>query len=223
MKKITKTFLEFKQDLLSGKSIAVVPLSNILFITIISLIMLTISFIISVTLNKFIGNLLMIIVTILHCIFSLWRKTFYSVTPISSRLFFKFFGRYGKVISKSDWKRIKRNNKKAYKFFLDKENIGYCYYVSWALASWLIDVKVMYCSIKTENGKTGHSVIVKDNCVYDTNARWHYDFDEYIDMLDVEVYKIFEKEEYANEDFFDNIRQGFVDWCAERNVFCNPQ
>lgn len=223
MKKIRETFSEFKQDFISRKSFAVVAFSNILFLLITYNLLLLFSFIIYETLNKFFGNVLMITVTIIYYIFLFWRKAFSSVTPVSLRLFYKLFGGYGKVISKADWKRIRKSNKEAYKFFFDDESIGHCYFVSHALASWLTDVKLMYCSVKTNNGKSGHSVIIKDNCVYDTNIRRHYDLEEYIEMLDVEIYKIFDEDEFSKEDFFDNIRQDFINWCAERNVYCRPQ
>ena len=81
----------------------------------------------------------------------------------------------------------------------------------------------MYCSCKGENGQIAHAVIVKNHCIYDTNDRKHFDYDEYIKMFDVEVYQIYEKEQYCSINFFNNIRQGFVEWCAERNVYCNPE
>ena len=127
-------------------------------------------------------------------------------------------------VSKNDWKRIKKKNKNAYKFIWDKENIGHCYAIAWVLALFIEDAKVMYCSIACkENGQTAHAVVVKNNCIYDTNKRMHYDFDEYIELNKVEVYKIFEKEVYCKISFFDDVREDFKNWCAERNVYCNPQ
>ena len=42
-------------------------------------------------------------------------------------------------------------------------------------------------------------------------------------MRGFEVYKIFSEEEFRSEDFFDSIREGFVQWCEDRNVYCDPQ
>ena len=92
------------------------------------------------------------------------------------------------------------------------------------LALFLEDAKIMFCSVAgKEHPQTAHAVIVKNNCIYDTNKRRHYDFDEYIEMHKAEVYQIFEKEVYSKKSFFDDIREDFKNWCAERNVYCDPQ
>lgn len=114
-------------------------------------------------------------------------------------------------------------SRKFYRFLVTKKSRGKCYYCSWFIALFLKDAKLMYCSQKCPKGLSGHSVIVKDNCVYDTNGRRHWDYDEYIKFYDVNVYKMFSESEYRKESFFDDIRDGFVEWCAERNVYCNPE
>lgn len=107
-----------------------------------------------------------------------------------------FFARYGKVVNRADWKRIKKKNKYAYNLICNKKNIKHCYAVSWALALLLDDAKIMYCSIASKTGQTAHAVVVKNGCIYDTSRRKHYDFDEYIKITNAEIYKIFEKDVY---------------------------
>lgn len=226
MKKIRKDLKEMKEGFLSAKLKEQFPaymFANFIFITIVFTILYSISAIVySISENVGIGMIAISIIFLF--VFEFWDRAFSKTIPISAKIFEHFFARYGRVVTKDDWKRIKKQNKEAYKFIWDKKHIGHCYFVSRVLATWIEDAKVMYCSIATKNdGQTAHAVIVKNNCVYDTNNRKHYDYDEYIERFKVEVYKIFGKEAYYKESFFDDVRQGFVDWCAERNVYCDPQ
>lgn len=136
----------------------------------------------------------------------------------------ELFGRYGKVVTKQDWSRIKKADPKGYREMCSDESLGYCYYYTREIALFLEDAQLLYCSIKGNDGNdTAHVVIVKNNFVYCSNARTHFDLEEYQNEYILDVYKIFSKEEYGTEDFFDNIRDDFVKWCAQRNVYCDPQ
>lgn len=136
----------------------------------------------------------------------------------------EFFGRYGRVVTKQDWARIKKECPKAYREMCTDKSLGYCYYYTREIALFLEDAQLLYCSIKGNDGKdTAHAVIVKNNCVYCSNARNHFEFEDYQKEFIIDIYKIFSKEEYKDENFFDNIRDDFVKWCAQHNVYCNPQ
>ena len=174
--------------------------------------------------SKYIGICICIIYIIIVLLILLFEsKDVYFTWRISKKIVDKLFARYGKVVRKQDWKNIKKKNPEAYKFIWDKKNIGHCYATAWILALWLDNAKIMYCSVIGPEGKTAHAVVVKNNCVYDTNARMHYSFEEYKELYDADVYQIFEEEVYCKKSFFDDVRQGFIAWCAERNVYCNPQ
>ena len=154
----------------------------------------------------------------------LYNKELFTKLVLKTMLLTDFlFGKYGKVLTKSDWKRIRRDDNEWYKFVLSKKSCGFCYYCSWRTALYIKDAKVMYCSIDSRKGPTGHAVIVKNNRVYDTNKRRHFEYDEYIKLFNVHVYKMFSYGEYAKQSFFDDIRQGFVEWCAENHVYCDPE
>jgi len=162
--------------------------------------------------------------SIIYLIIACFTKFFKVTRHLSYKLLFKLFGRYGKVVSKKDWKNIKKQlSKEYYKAAISKKSCGYCYFYSWAIAQCLKDAKLMYCSQRTKNGRTGHAVIVKDNCVYDTNFRKHFDYNEYRELYDIVIYKMFLEEEYAKETFFNDIRPGFVEWCSKNNAYCKPQ
>lgn len=162
--------------------------------------------------------------SVIYIILAYFTKFFKATGWLSYKLLFKLFGRYGKVVSKADWKSIKKQwPRKEYKEAISKKSCGYCYFYSWAIAQHLKDAKLMYCSQTLKDGPTAHAVIVKDNCVYDTNNRRHHNYDEYIERYNIVVYKMFSEEEYRTETFFDDIRPEFVEWCAKNNVYCNPQ
>lgn len=226
MKKIRKRFKKMKEAFLTAKKEEQFPaymLANASFISFVFIIIYTISVIIC---NFFyvVGICMITISIILLFVFMFWDRAFCKTIRISARIFEYFFARYGRVVSKDDWKRLKKKSKGTYKFIWDKKNIGHCYFVAWVLALWLEDAKIMYCSVASkEYGQQAHAVVVKNNCIYDTNLRAHYDFDEYIKMYKAEVYQIFEKEVYCKKSFFDDVRQDFKNWCAERSVYCNPE
>lgn len=162
--------------------------------------------------------------SIIYIILAGFTRLFKVTGRLSYKLLFKLFGRYGKVVSKKDWKNIKKYwPKEAYKEAISKKSCGYCYFYSWAIAQCLKDAKLMYCSQMIKGRASAHAVIVKDNCVYDTNVRRHFDYNEYIELYDIVIYKMFSEEEYRMKHFFDNIRPEFVEWCANNNVYCKPQ
>ena len=226
MKKFRQRILKMKEGFLSGKSDEAFPAFvcfNALFIFVIFCIAYIISAFVYEKLSKGIGICMLAISIISLFTFIFLDRVFSKTIPISAKILESLFGRYGLVVSKDDWKRIKKNNKSAYRFLRSRKNIGHCYITAWTLAIWIEDAKLMYCSVAGKNGQTAHAVVVKNNCVYDTNKRIHCDFDEYIKYSNGEVYKIFEEEEYCTEKFFENVYQDFMDWCAERNVYCDPQ
>lgn len=226
MNKLRRYFKKMKEGFLTAKANEQFPAyfcANTIFIYCVFIIIYTISAIICIFFEA-LGNFMIVLSIIFLFVFTLWDRAFSKTIQISARIFDYFFARYGRVVSKDDWKQIKKKNKKSYKFILSKKYFGNCYYVSWILALHIEDAKIMYCSVAAkEGGQTAHAVVVKNNCVYDTNKKKHFDYDEYIKMSKAEVYKIFDKDVYAKKSFFDDIRQDFVDWCAERNVYCDPQ
>lgn len=226
MKKFRKNLLELKEGWLSAKVesyVDVIRLANYIIISIIFIILMELAFLMLIS-KMFIISFIVAAIAIFELFFFLTNKKMHGlITRFSTKVLWHFFGRYGRVVTKEDWKNIKRFCPETYKYIWSKKSDGHCYITSASIALFLDDAKIMYCSIKGKNGDTGHSVIVKNNCVYDTNQRLHYDLEEYKKIFEVNVYKIFSKEEYNDEEFFDNIRDGFVKWCAERNVYCNPQ
>ena len=131
---------------------------------------------------------------------------------------------YGRVVTKKDWKNIKKySDKEGYKILRTSKSKGYCYFYSRIIALYLKDAYLMYCSIESEDHFTAHAVVLKDNCVYDTNYRTHCDYDEYIKKEKATIYKIFSADEYRKKTFFDDIREDFKKWCAERDVYCDPE
>lgn len=144
------------------------------------------------------------------------------LTGVYLNIVYWLFGKNGKVISKKDWKRIKRADTKLYHYARSKrKSCGHCYMYSLCLGFYLHKASIMYCSVRGIGGvRTAHAVLVKDGCVYDTNFRRHHDFDEYIKFFDAKVYKIFPEKIYKDYDFFKNIKGDFINWCNENDVIC---
>lgn len=227
MGKIRKTFLEVREGFLDAKSTKAYYayfFANVIFIIGVGIATILLSSILLFYNQKQLFFYITIATIILCSFFYINTKAFISVVPFSSEILTRLFGRYGRVITKNDWENIKKYCPIIYEKALSGKSNGHCYFYSWAIALYLKNAKIMYCSVRRKNGEdTGHAVIVKKGCVYDTNRRQHYDLKEYKKMFHVKVYKFFSREEYATIDFFDNIREGFADWCAKNNVYCDPQ
>lgn len=228
MKKFRQRFLEMKEGFLDAKSEtmqdAFVFANKILIGTFYLLTCYSGMIFIAYDL-EIVTYIVYLIATLALVAFVLSKKLFYKVMPLSIELLLHFFGKYGRVVTKQDWKHIKKEDYKLYKEANSKkESMGYCYFYSRAIALYLKDAQLMYCSIDGENGEnSAHAVILKNNCVYCTNARTHFELEEYKAYLKVKIYKIFSAKEFMSETFFDDIREDFVKWCAENNVYCDPQ
>lgn len=228
MKKFRQTFLEMEKGLLE---VSQETWLQALFFTnqiVIIIIYWTVGFsslffmIFDLTIVSYI---ITAIATIILAVLTFNNELFWKFGPLSAQLLVRFYGRYGKVVTKEDWRKIKKKCLILYRdIWWSRKSYGHCYFYSWCVAMLLKDAEIMFCSIDKENGKkTGHAVIVKNNCVFCTNSRQHFGLEEYKVKRKVEVYKMFSKEEYRSETFFDDNREDFMKWCAERNVYCNPE
>lgn len=225
--KLRKKIAELKSDFYSAKT---ARLFNVLYI---------INFLCIVILGTFcymIGGILIfflnlkwlgILICTISCIYMITSVSFERVRTITLRISMKilrYFLKYGKVVGKQEWENVKKNCKMLYKDLRSKKSYGYCYFYSRMLALFIDDAQLMYCAIKiNEDEMTGHCVIVKNHCIYDTNAKRHYDYDEYFEMTDAIIYKMFSRKEYQKKSFFDDIRTDFINWSEEHNVYCDPQ
>lgn len=227
MKKFRQRILEMKEGFLDAKWESRLPafvLTNVIVIGAVYWLVCYSSMIFLLYDLDYVSYTITIIASLVVAIFLFYEKAFVMILPFSISILLHFFGRYGRVVTKADWTNIKRKCPKGYKDIWSKKCIGHCYYYSWEIALFLENAELMYCSVKRRDGtKTAHAVIVKNNCVYCTNARRHYEIEEYKKLFDVEVYKMFSEEEYRDKKFFENIREDFKKWCVERNVYCNPQ
>lgn len=229
LKKIRQYFLEVKEGFLDAKaetSLPAIELTYWSFVYTIYLILSLFTAILDEVFNlKLYAFIIIAILSIALFIFSFYHKASFWASRFSTTLLFKLFGRYGRVVTKEDWKMIKKKCPKVYKELFSKKSNRHCYYYSWRVALFLKDAQLMYGSFRGDNygSLSGHAVVVKNNCVYDTNYRLHFDIDEYKQFTDFTVYKMFSEKEYHTKDFFDNIREGFQQWCVEHNAYCNPQ
>lgn len=222
---IRKEFLKVRDGFLDAKpdsSLRAFEIANLIFIGL-SEMFIILFCIIFLGLN-YISFSVCLVSFIVYLIFVFHPKAFTLTFPIAVNILLRLFGKYGRVITRQDWKNIKKYCLKLYLNAFSKKSKGKCYYFSRALALYLTDAKLLYCSVNTfDNKRTGHSVILKNNCVYDTNAKKHFDYDTYSKVTDLTVYKVFSYEEYSKKTFFDDIRDDFVKWCSDNNTYCLPQ
>lgn len=138
----------------------------------------------------------------------------------SFRLLRKLFGRYGKVVDYSDWKKLESGYPKVYKWVRSRKSIGYCYNVSFILASMIQDAELLFLGVydKHTDKYLAHCVVLKNGCIYDTNDRLHYTVEDYMRYFKCKIYKAFSKAEYDYDDFLNDTFPKFDKWCEENNV-----
>lgn len=131
------------------------------------------------------------------------------------------------VISFKDWKLIKERDENLYYHARSEACNHQCYFTSYSLANTLKNpsIKILWIStyIKLDM-KCGHSVLVKDDKIYDSNLRRTYDREAYLKAFNAEVFKEYSIDEYINDDFRKQKYFDFLDWdefgnwCKERGV-----
>lgn len=135
-----------------------------------------------------------------------------------------------KVISFKDWIIIKKRNKVLYDKARSEDCNHKCYFTSYAIANTLEnpDIKILWISIQTTpEDKCGHSVIVRDDKIYDSNLRRTYNREEYLKAFKAEVFKEYSIEEYMSKANMQQTYFTFLDWeefgewCKVRNAVRN--
>lgn len=227
MSKLRLAFKEIKEGLLSWETERMIVgfliannLLILLFYVIANVILVIIPNIIG--LSTF-ASVMCVMLGAIFWMFLLWNKAYNMVMRLTIKILIRLLGKYGYVIRKKDWKHIKKCSRKIYRELLSKKCLGYCYIYSWFVAINLEDTKLMYCSIESSNGVTAHSVVLKNNSIYDTNQRRHYNYETYMKVFGVKIYKIFEEHEFNRETFFEDTYKDFENWCKQNNVYCDPQ
>ena len=227
--KFRQKIRKFKREFYYGKErqkVLAIYFANILTTEIIYLIFSVICTVICCIAFK---QLLMSCITILICgnIIIMSPKVLSKIVSVISHFTIKIvfrLSRYGVVITKKDWKKIKKRDYELYrKIWKSKVYYGHCYFFSRALALHLKNAKLLYCSIRKDDEDISHAVILKNGVVFDTNLRMHFDYKEYLEKNNATIYKVFEKEEYCKKDFFDNIREDLIEYCNENDIYCSPQ
>ena len=183
MKKIRQYFLGLKEGFLDGK----LENYHMLYfwttassIMVIALVFVLVSSVFILFELNYVSYIIAIITLVIYAFVILNPKTYSKLMPFTAKLVNYTLGRYGRVVTKKDWKNIKKRYYKMYKKIWSKEAIGGCYFFSWVIALNLKDAKLMYCAVDgSEEPRISHAVILKDNCVYCTNCRRHFNLEEY--------------------------------------------
>lgn len=133
------------------------------------------------------------------------------------------------VISFKDWKIIKKRNKLLYDKARSEDCNHECYFTTYAIANTLQnpEIKILWVSIDSTDHRCGHSVLVRNDKIYDSNLRRTYNREEYLKAFKTEVFKEYSIEEYMGrakiqEKHFICLDWGtFGEWCREHNVVRN--
>lgn len=138
----------------------------------------------------------------------------------SLKILRKLFGRFGRVISYNDWKKLKLLYPKEYRWVRSRKSIGYCYNVAFILAILKQDVELLFLGVSDadKDKYLAHCVVLKNDYIYDTNDRIHYTQDDYMKYFKCKVYKAFSSDEYNCDDFLKLTFPKFNKWCIENNV-----
>lgn len=210
---------ELKEGFLDGKmesKYEAVWLANVIVTLIIYLLFLIASVIMYFT-NFRVFSFIIFSLSTVDLINSFLNKEAFSATiALSTKIVFNFFGKYGRVITKSDWKQIKKYSYLRYRTMISKRRFNYLSLIAWEMALLLKDAELMYCIAETDCGAIAHAVIVKNNCVYDPLYVLQFDYNEYVMMHDIEIYKKFSYEEYDDSEFPVKTLEDFSKWCVER-------
>lgn len=143
--------------------------------------------------------------------------------PVIIKIIF-LLGRNGDVVSQKDWKRIKREDPELYRdMWKSKKYKGHCYYYARRLAMQLEGAELLYLSIMYQGRYISHVVVKKADCVFDTNARIHFNLSEYLNLNNAKIYSTFSKQEYSQDEFFEQIRDDLKKYCQEHDIFCDPE
>lgn len=220
-----KNIKEAKHNFYTGKisgSSDVLILANVSFLLAIYILLFwLLAFIlapINETLSLVVCGTSSVCIILFCCIQALFSLTM----PISAKILFNLYGKYGYCVSKKDWATIKKKSPDVYKFLNSKKSLGTCYLSSWLIAIHIKDAEIMYFGYgNSKDTLTAHAVVVKGNIVYDTNARMHSNIFEYLEFFNAKVFKIYDEKHYRKKSFFDDIRYEFVTWCKENNIECH--
>ena len=128
---------ELKERFLDGKmesKYEVVFLANIIIIGIIYLLFATAS-VIMYLLNFKTFSFIFFILSTIDLINSFFNKEAFSATiSISTRVVFDFFGKYGRVITKGDWKQIKKYSYLRYRTMISNKRFEHLSLIAWEMA-----------------------------------------------------------------------------------------
>jgi len=133
-----------------------------------------------------------------------------------------FVSKNGKALSRSDWKKIKRNNKYLYYDLLSDECNSKCYYYSLEIGKVINGLTLIWGALEEpfEEGHNyyAHAVVMKNGQIYDSNMRRSCKFEDFVKLYHFKTYKSWEYKEYSVDGFRDKQRNEFRSWCKKNNV-----
>jgi hypothetical protein len=104
-----------------------------------------------------------------------------------------------RVITRKDWRSVRKKCEEDYKYFRSVNSSGHCYDVTFSIANFIKNknIKIIWllCDLEKE-GKFGHAVLEKNGYVYDPNLRRTYKLKKYIKYTRGKIYRVFSFDDY---------------------------
>ncbi len=134
----------------------------------------------------------------------------------------RHFVTFRSVISKSDWKKVKKADPSLYKELTVNQHEQCCYAYSLELARILKDVQLVYGAVRQtflpNSGLCAHAVILKNGEIFDSLLLRSFKLEDYQKAFDLKIYQIWEYDEFSVQDFAKDVKYDFVEWCKFNNV-----
>lgn len=125
------------------------------------------------------------------------------------------------VLSKKDWKLIKKTNKELYEDLLGDKSDDDSFYYARQIGLIVKDVELMYVAIndKSEDEVRAHALVKRDGKVYDPFLKRSFNLNDYARLYEMETYEIWSFKEYSKRNFEESVKKDFTNWCAENEFW----
>lgn len=149
------------------------------------------------------------------------KRSFYEIRTMAIQDWIvRHFVTFKSVISKKEWKKIKKADRELYHDLTVNKHEQVCYGYSLDIARILENVQVLYGSIRNPITKeiSAHAVILKDGQIFDSLLLRSFSLEDYKKVFHLQIYKIWNHNEFCAKDFSKKVKVDFVDWCKLNEV-----
>ena len=146
-----------------------------------------------------------------------FKKISYFIEKIGDKVLNRKLNDYS-VITREDWKKIKKTDKNLFNILKSIKSQGECYTITLKVAHILKDSNIKIVWLLNEDLNSfniklyGHAVLKKENRIYDTAVRDTFDEQEYYHINNSKIFKEIEIEKYGMKEL-KNDWENFKEFC----------